>query len=254
MTLQKLVLLLVALALPLQALLAQSKFEFKEKVQLDGAKRGKVIMEMPAGVLQVKAESPVLAEANIQYGRADWKPQSTRTSYKQVTELRLKQPDLKNNNNSKGEKNTWNINLSKNTPLELDITVGAGESTLALQNSKVEKLSMNTGAGSVKLDLRGSRIKDLDVNAGVGEIVLDLRGNWDHSLKVDLSGGIGDVKLLLPKSTGIRLRRSGMGSLSAGNLQKDGNAYSNPALGKSKHTLEINVSGGLGSVSVSQED
>lgn len=253
MSSSKLILLLVAFVLPLQALLAQEEFRFKETVQTSGMKRGKVVLEMPAGVMNIKAQSNALAEANILYGRADWKPQSTQTTYNQTTELRLKQPELRNNS-KKTEKNTWDVNLSKNTPLDLVVEFGAGESKVDLRNSKVEKVTMSAGAGSINLDLRNSQLKDLKISSGVGEVELDLRGNWDHDVQVDVSGGIGDVKLLLPKNTGVRLRSSGLGSVNAGGLKKEGNNYSNQALGKSKHTITINVSNGLGSVSATQED
>jgi predicted membrane protein len=250
---KKLLLLLTATMLPLQVLLAQSKFEFKETAPLNGARKAKVVLDMPAGVLHVKAESNALAEANIKYDRADWKPLLTRSNQNQVTELRIKQPELKNSRNNETKENTWNINLSKNTPLELQVEFGAGESKVDLRNSKVEKLTISGGAGSLNLDLRGSQVKALEINTGVGEVVLDLRGNWNHDLQVEISSGLGEVKLLLPKSTGVRLKRSGMGSLSAGGLRKEKNYYRNQALGKNKHTLSINVSGGLGSVTVSQE-
>ena len=253
MKLKKLLLLLVAAVLPLQVLLAQHKFEFKETAPLNGARKAKVVLDMPAGVLLVKAESNSLAEANITYDRADWKPQVSRSNQNQVAELRIKQPELRNSKNNKTKENTWNINLSKSTPLELQVEFGAGESKVDLRNSKAEKLTMNGGAGSMNVDLRGSQVKALEVNTGVGELVLDLRGNWNHDLQVEISSGMGDVKLLLPKGTGVRLQRSGMGSLSAGGLKKENNYYRNQALGKSKHTLSINVSGGLGSVTVSQE-
>lgn len=247
-------LLLIAFLLPLQALLAQEEYRFKETVQTSGMKRGKVVLEMPAGVLNIKAQSNALAEANILYGRADWKPQSTQTTYNQTTELRLKQPELRNNNSKKTEKNNWDINLSKNIPLDLMVELGAGESKMDLRNSKVEKVTMSTGAGSLNIDLRNSQVRDLKISSGVGEVVLDLRGNWDHDVQVDVSGGIGDVKLLLSKNTGVRLKSSGLSSVSAGGLKKEGNNYSNQALGKSKHTISINVSSGLGSVSVTQEN
>ena len=253
MKLKKLFLLLGAALLPLQVLLAQHKYEFKETAQLNGARKAKVVLDMPAGVLNVKAESNALAEANITYDRADWKPQVSRSNQNQVAELRIKQPELRNSTNNKTKENTWNINLSKNTPLELQVEFGAGESKVDLRNSQVEKLNLDGGAGSLNVDLRGSQVKVLKANTGVGELVLDLRGSWNHDLQVEISSGIGNVKLLLPKDSGIRLKRSGMGNLSAGGLKKENNYYRNQALGKSKHTLSINVSGGLGSVTVSQE-
>lgn len=157
-------------------------------------------------------------------------------------------------NNSKNAKNEWKVNLSRNTPLDLTIKIGAGESKLNLQNSNIQKLTLNAGAASTDIDLRGSKINDLDVNVGVGQLTLDLRGNWDHDVNVDVTGGIGDVKIRLPKSTGVRLKSSGLGSRNMASLQKEGNTYVNAALANSKHVINIKVAGGLGSVTVLQDE
>lgn len=242
----------IALLLPLQALLAQQDFEFRKTASAAGAKKGTVTLEIPAGELQVKADGASLVEAQVLYTMAGWLPVFTSNNSKTEPEVSIRQKE-KADSNGKNAKNDWNINLSKTTPIDLYIKMGAGQSRLDLQNSHIKKLTMDAGAVGSDIDLRGSQVSDVTVNAGVGEVNLDLRGDWNHDVDVDVSGGIGDVRIRVPKGTGVRVKSSGMGSRNMDGLQKVGNAYVNEALGKSKHVIDITVTGGLGSISVQQD-
>ncbi|RDV15988.1 hypothetical protein DXT99_06330 [Pontibacter diazotrophicus] len=249
---KRITLIATLLLLPLQILLAQQEFEYKKTASASGAKKGKVTLDVPAGVLQVTADAASLVETQVKYSKAEWLPVFTSNDSKTAPEYSFRQKEM-SGNNSKNTKNEWNVNLSKTTPLDLHIKMGAGETKLDLQNSNINKLTLNAGAASCDINLRGSKINDLDVNVGVGELNLDLRGNWDHDVDVDVAGGIGDVTIRIPKGTGARIKSSGLGSREMAGLQKEGNSYVNAALGKSRHTINISVAGGLGSVTVLQD-
>lgn len=242
----------VLFLLPLHTLLAQNDFEYKKTASASGAKKGTVTLEIPAGELEVKADAASLVETQVQYNKADWLPVFTSNNSKTEPVLTFKQKEM-SDNSGENTKNEWLVNLSKTTPLDLHIKMGAGKTTLNLQNSPLNKLTMDAGAVGSDIDLRGSKISDVTLNAGVGEVNLDLRGNWDHDVDVDIAGGIGDVTIRLPKNTGVRVKSSGLGSRNMANLQKDGNSYINAAMGKSKHVIDITVAGGLGSVTVLQD-
>ncbi|MFD3001715.1 toast rack family protein [Pontibacter toksunensis] len=242
------------LLLPSQVLLAQNEFEYKKTASASGVKKGTVTLDVSAGVLEVKADATTsLVETQVQYSKADWLPVFSSNNSKTAPEISFSQKEM-SDNSSKNTKNEWKVNLSKNTLLDLKIKMGAGETKLNLQDSHINTLTLDAGAVSSNIDLRGSKLKNLTVNAGVGELNLDLRGNWDHDVEVDVTGGIGDVKFRLPKNTGVRLKSSGLGSRNMASLQKEGDTYVNAALGKSKHVININVSGGLGSVTVLQDE
>jgi len=249
---KKTVVIAALLLLPLQALLAQNKFEYKKTASASGVKKGTVTLDVPAGDLQVKADGASLVDTQVQYSKAKWQPVFTSNNSKTEPEISFRQKDMSGNNGD-DTRNEWNVNLSKSVPLDLHVKMGAGQSTLNLQNSHVSKLTLDAGAVSSTIDLRGSKASDVTVNAGVGEVNLDLRGNWDHDVDVDVSGGIGDVEIRIPKNTGVRVKSSGLGSRNMSGLHKDGNSYVNAALGKSQNVINITVSGGLGSVSVLQD-
>lgn len=238
--------------LPLHSLLAQNDFEYRKTASASGAKKGTVTLEIPAGELEVKADAASLVETQVQYSKTEWLPVFTSNNSKTEPVLTFSQKEM-SDSNGESTKNEWQVNLSKTTPLDLHIKMGAGKTTLNLQNSPLHKLTMDAGAVGSDIDLRGSKVSDVTLNAGVGEVNLDLRGNWDHDVDVDIAGGIGDVTIRVPKNTGVRVKSSGLGSRNMANLQKDGNAYINAAMGKSKHVIDITVAGGLGSVTVLQD-
>lgn len=169
-----------------------------------------------------------------------------------MSDLTFKQKDMSNKENDNDE-NKWTVNLSKTIPIDLYLKIGAGETKLDLSNSQVTKLDVEGGAVSLDVNLKGSKARKVDINAGVGEVNLNLTGNWDQNAIIDIAGGIGEVNLKLPKNTGVKLKTAGLGGRNLGNLQKNGSYYTNAALGKSKSTLTITVSGGLGSINVTQE-
>lgn len=229
-------------------LLAQNAHQFKQTVPVDGARAGTVKLEIPAGELFLKTGSTQLAEAQVSYKQSDWKPSMSLNRSNGNTTLTLKQANLKNN--TENVENKWNVSLNKSLPLNLELEMGAGTSRLDLSNSRLQTLDIEAGAASIDLNLKGSTVKEVEIAAGVGELNLDLTGDWNHDVKLDISGGIGEVNLKLPKNTGVRINPSGLGSKNLNGFRKNGAYYQNAAYGKSKHTLTIHVSGGMGSLNV----
>ncbi|MBC5772485.1 hypothetical protein H8S95_00270 [Pontibacter sp. KCTC 32443] len=233
--------------LPL-SLLAQDSNQFKGTIPLTDTKGGTIRLEIPAGELSLKTGTTQLIDANVNYNRTDWKPNMDFSKKNGMADLTMTQKDISNKSNS-GE-NKWNISLNKNIPLNLYLKMGAGETKLDLSNSHLETLDIEAGAVSCDVNLKGSSVKVVEIAAGVGELNLDMTGNWNHNVKVDIAGGIGEVNLKLPKNTGVKLNASGLGSKNLNGFKKNGGYYQNAAYGKSKHTLTINVSGGMGSINV----
>ncbi|MER2997834.1 toast rack family protein [Pontibacter populi] len=237
----------LALVLPL-TLLAQDVHKFSHTLPLSGTKESNIRLEIPAGELTLKTGTSQLIDTKVNYNLKDWKPSTNITRNNGSTSLTIKQKS-NNGNNDAGE-NKWNVSLNKSTPLNLSLTMGAGESDLDLSNSRLQKLEVEAGAVSCDINLKGSTVKVVEIAAGVGELNLDMTGNWDHNVQVDISGGIGEVNLKLPKNVGVRLNPTGLGSKNLNGFKKKGSYYQNAAYGKSKHTLTINVSGGMGSINV----
>lgn len=243
----KKLLYLFAFILPL-TLLAQDTKQYKHSIPLSGAKQGTIKLEIPAGELTLQTGSNQLLDANIRYHRAGWEPILNLNRNDKTARIALKQKEVGNKENS-GE-NKWTVNLNKDLPLNLHLTLGAGTSTLNLSNSQIQKLNIGAGAVSCDVNLKGSAIKVVEIAAGVGELNVDMTGNWNYDVQVEIAGGIGEVNMKLPKNAGVRLNATGLGSKNLSSFKKNGSQYQNAAFGKSKHTLTINVSGGMGTINV----
>jgi hypothetical protein len=242
--------LLLCLVLLAHMLLAQQKQTYSKTVPATGISKGSITLEVPAGVIELQATGNDFMKTEVQYNKADWKPRMDLNTNNGAATLSLAQKDMDNTENNEATENKWTVNISKNTPTALHLKIGAGETKLDLSNSQVQTLDVEAGAVALDVNLSKSGLRKADIKAGVGEVKLDLSGDWDHDLTVDVIGGIGDISITLPQSTGVKLKVSGLGSLDVAGLTKEGNYYRNAALGKSKHTLTINATGGLGSIKV----
>jgi hypothetical protein len=124
--------------------------------------------------------------------------------------------------------NSWELRLSNQTPMEMVVNMGAGRATLALGGLALSRLELNMGAG---------------------ETLVDLAGSWKKDLSAQIHGGVGKATVRLPRDVGVHVvAQGGLGSINAGGLQKQGDAYVNDQFGKSPVTLEIEVEGGVGEI------
>lgn len=94
------------------------------------------------------------------------------------------------------EVDDWNLYLSPDVLLDIELNIGAGEFNLNLDKLQIDSLVVNTGAS------------DLEIDLGL---------NTDT---VELNSGAANVKLNLPKEAGVEIRSTGV--ISSNNFQKEG--------------------------------
>ena len=85
--------------------------------------------------------------------------------------------------------NSWRLSLDETTPVDLHVTLGAGDAQLVLGRLNLQSLTIRLGAG---------------------DLVLDLRGTPATSYSVSVEAGAGDTTIQLPASVGISARTSGL--------------------------------------------
>jgi len=91
------------------------------------------------------------------------------------------------------ERETWDIGLSSDVPLEIDV---------------------DSGSGSSDLDLRGLEVKEVTLNQGSGRATLELPSEGDVECKIDL--GSGTIEISIPENMGAHIRLDkGSGSFQA---------------------------------------
>jgi predicted membrane protein len=132
----------------------------------------------------------------------------------------------------------WDIGLTPNIPLDLNIT---------------------GGVGGGKLDFSGLKLTNLQTSTGVGDMEFVLP---DGSYSANINGGVGKITLVLPAKSGVRIDAStGVGSINmASNLTRTG-GDANKSVGESgvwqtasydnaDQKISITYHGGVGELTV----
>ena len=104
-----------------------------------------VIMDIDMGVgeLVVESGADALLEAEFIYNVDDWEPELSYDVDGDEGRLTIKQPDsnidgIPNN----GIEYEWRLDVADDVPLEMEVSLGAGESNLDLQGLQLERLNV----------------------------------------------------------------------------------------------------------------
>ena len=179
-----------------------------------------------------------------------------------------------------GQRLRWDIALTPNIPLELDLHGGAGRSTLDLSALQLTGMNMGAGAGEFVLQLPGGKYNarysggvgrssisvpsgadiDLTVSSGAGEVNLDIKDG--AALNTRISGGVGQCNVSVPGGAAVRLEaRTGIGSINAGaGLQRmsssggeffdKGGVWQTANFETAERKIVIHFEGGVGALNV----
>lgn len=223
-------------------------FVLTKSFKPEGANAVEAQINISAGVLKVKADTDQLMDAKFTYTQEKFKPEISYNVQAGKGMLVVKQQKEDNLNMKDEDRNEWNIRLNNSIPMDLNLTIGAGQGLVDLSKMKLSKVKIEGGAGEFKINLAHTSVPKLKISAGVGALSLDLTGKWTNDLDADINGGIGDITLKLPKKTGVRVSINGLGSVEGSGFKKQGKYYVNEAYEKEGNKLEIDINGGLGSV------
>jgi hypothetical protein len=199
----------------------------KESVSfdLDDVKSVRVTLRIGGGELNVTSGTAKLVEADFAYNVPEWKPV---VEYKAGGELLLSQPGYSSRFGN--SVNTWDVNLNKSVPIDINANIGAGEATLEL--------------GEMNL----SRV---DLNIGAGEMTVDLRGEPKRDYTVQILGGVGDMTVHLPKDVAISATATkGIGDISIEGLEQRDGVWVNPDRIGAPVTVRVDVKGGVGQINL----
>lgn len=126
---------------------------------------------------------------------------------------------------------TWDLRLSDQIPIDLQIDTGVGESFI---------------------DLSGIKLTGLDVDTGVGEteITLPAQGRF----RVDIDSGVGELTLRIPKELAVRIHADqGIGEVNIrGDFSRQGKAYVSSNYDSAADRVDIEIDGGVGEILVEQ--
>jgi hypothetical protein len=210
-------------------------------------------IKMGNGKLQIDGGAATLMDAEFTYNVEDWQPDVSYTVGSNQGRLVVEQPSVENKFpfDLDDVRYEWDLRFADNMPLQLIITMGAGEGDLELDTLLLHSLDFAGGAGRVEIDLSDSTVQDLAVKMGAGNVALDLSGRWQQDLNAEIQGGIGSTSLRLPSDVGVRVEaHKGLGKINAAGFNKNDDIYTNQAYGQSEVTLDIKIQGGIGSLTL----
>ena len=227
-----------------------------EVVEVGNAEKAVIDITMGIGDLTVGGGAADLMDAEFKYNVPDWEPDVSYEVSGSNGRLNVTQPegdyDLIPNSNIEY---SWNLQFNEEIPMEMDVTMGVGESELNLDSLNLSRLSVETGAGQADIVLGNSPLRIVDIKAGVGAVALDLSNEWQEDTNISIESGVGDMTILLPTDVGVIVDADvALGDFEANGFIVQGDNYVNEAYGDSSTTLSIELTGGIGGVTLQLEE
>lgn len=190
-------------------------------VERGAATSARVEIGMTAGELEVKSGAKMLFEGNFAFNVPVLKPEIAYAVDGTIGTLKVSQGSSSGN-----YENSWRLSLDETTPVDLHLTLGAGDAELVLGRVNLQSLAVRLGAG---------------------DLVLDLRGMPAKSYKVTVQAGAGDTTIRLPAGVGISASTSGLiGDSNVSGLEKRDGRWINPRAAASPVTIDLQVQHAIG--------
>lgn len=256
----------------------------------DGASSARVKLDMSIGEANITplTDSDNLLEADVTYvGEVELS--SHRQDDHKIVRLGQKYRNSVSFGSLKGlfgnreyEKLRWNVRLSRDLPLDLEINTGITSSNLHLSELQLTDLRVNAGTGKIVLSIPTmDKRYDVSLKGGTGELRLDVPTNAEVDLDVSngtgathitfasnvaagvkISGGVGSCNLVIPADAAVRIKAStGIGSIHMPDhfrMVKGGKdfistsgTWETPGYELAERKITIKYSGGIGKLSVS---
>lgn len=204
-----------------------------KQVEAGGASSLRAEIRMAEGILHLQAGATSALDAAFAYDDADWKPPAVEYAVSDAGEGNLRVRQQRTNRPAMRQgRNEWTLRLNQELPTDLDVHFGAGKALL---------------------DLSALNLTGLRVDSGLGELTVDLSGYRQRNLKAAIKLGIGDTLLRVPRNAGVRVQSAvSLGSTDPEGLTWDGEAYTNALYAQGGPALDINVSGGMGKLTIEE--
>ena len=202
---------------------------------LQDASSGRITLRPGVVRLQVGAlkDSPNFAEGQIEYSQYSLQAEKQYSVTGGRATLSLRALGKPGQFWSPGRNNLperWDLRFTSRVPLEI---------------------SIDSGVGLVSLDLTELKVTRLDVNAGVGTTTITFP-SAAGTTKASIDGGVGSITVRIPSNVGVRMHVSrGLGSVNvARRMVRSGNDYTSDNYDSAENRLELDISAGVGSISV----
>jgi len=186
-------------------------------------------IKMPAGELRIESGAAKLMDGEFRFTDAALEPEVVYDSFGMRGRLTVEAAKHLSTTGIHGS-NEWGIRFNNDLPINLDVTLGAGE---------------------CHLDPVGMSLRGLELHVGAGECELDLVGEWDSGFDVKVRGGVGELTVRVPGNVGIAADiKAGIGDINHPGLVKKDGRYVNEAYGDASVTITLDLKGGIGEINL----
>ena len=201
----------------------------------DSAESLNVDIDFGIGDLLIHGNSPEWVSGDLTYNHKKLEPKVKYKKRNDVGYVDIKQGSkVSFGFNNRKVQSDWDLQLTNEIPIDLNVDIGVSNSTLKLA---------------------GLQLSSLSIDSGVSDSLIDMSGDWKRSFKADIDLGVGDVTIILPKQTGVRVKASkGIGRVDIpGFIQQDG-VFVNEAYAGADVIIDISLDIGVGDVKFRTEE
>jgi hypothetical protein len=229
------------------------------------------------GTFGLRAGSgPLLYHMELRYDAERAKPRHTFDAGARKLSLGVQRSDVRFTGRNDSESGRLQLELSRVTPLDLSLDLGAVDADVDLTGLKLRRLQFESGASEASLrfdslnatrmelfeislgatSFRGTRLANANaagirVDAGVGNVELDMGGEWTSDIELHVEVSLGVVTIHVPPDVGIRAahRKVIAGFEGESMVERDG-AWVSTNWDTAPHKLRISAETILGKLAI----
>lgn len=226
---------------------------FKKNIETGKAKEVRTDISFFAGELNINAETDFLAECVYGYRDGYLRPEMTYREVGTVGYLTVESEEK--HKLLSDDTNRWNLSLNKKIKNNIDIELKAGKANIDLEGCNLNNFYYKMTAGESNINLRNTSVPHVKFNMTAGEATIDLSGEWKNNMVADIKGGIGEISVMVPFNTGVKIFVSGvLGEVNIPFFNKEGNMYTNDNYKKTKYNLTLYINGAIGQINVKMKE
>lgn len=164
----------------------------------DNARSADVFISLGAANLTVQsgADKKYLMEYNLTINNPEWRPVIIYSIDNFNGNLRITEKETGGNMMYPATLlNSWDVRLNDEIPLSLEVNTGVGDSKLNVGSLNLSVLRVKMGAGNQVVDFTGysGHLQDSEITCGVGDITL--RVPKDMNSRITVNNGVGDIRV-----------------------------------------------------------
>jgi predicted membrane protein len=224
---------------------------YRKSVILGDAKEVKSDIRFFAGELHLGTSTDELTECFYGYKDEFIRPYLQYKEVDHIGYLQVKSMRDDENQSSKKSHNKWSLQLNQKIKNNLAIELIAGEAHIDLEGANLSRFEYQMTAGESTINLRNTSVPEVQFSLLAGEAKIDLSGHWKNDCTANIKGGVGEIKVIVPFKTGVKIVVSGLlGEAHLPFFNRNGREYTNEAWGKTDHEIVVHIGGAIGQITV----